>query len=44
MTTTVLTDIYLETCSMASIKNTNFISFEELMLKSSKYCEEAIQY
>ena len=29
---------------MASIKNTNFISFDELMLKSSKYCEEAIQY
>jgi len=28
---------YLETCCIASRKNTNFISLEELMLKSSKY-------
>ena len=33
--------LYLETCSMASIKNTSFISLEELMLKSSRYCDVA---
>jgi len=30
--------MYLETCSMASRKKTSFISFEEPMLKSSRYC------
>ena len=29
---------HLDTCSMASKKKTNFISFGELMLKSSRYC------
>ena len=29
---------YLETCSIASMKKTSFISLEELMLKSSRYC------
>ena len=33
----VCSRVYLETCSMASRKKTSFISFEELMLKSSKY-------
>lgn len=33
----VCSRMYLETCSMASRKKTSFISFEELMLKSSKY-------
>ena len=28
------------TCSMASMKNTSFISFEELMLKSSRYWKD----
>lgn len=32
-----------ETCSMASRKNTSFISLEEFMLKSSRYCKQESQ-
>lgn len=32
-----------ETCSMASRKNTSFISLEEFMLKSSRYCKQQRQ-
>lgn len=32
-----------ETCSMASRKNTSFISLEEFMLKSSRYCKRQSQ-